>query len=210
MHLREDILQSLAEELSSHNTTSVHGFSYWRRGLDPELSREDGPLFQLYAGLAVLVRDMNHLIEENPKFENPLFNEIVKPIIEDNRARYPKTTLFQSKTKVELPRGIAASSVDGRPNLQSLADSDIVHEWITKPGKQIFNGFGVKFHKMICGKGGIYDQLRKGILPPALLAVEISKQILSEGFSAETLWYPLAVYIATIIARKTLEKYCEG
>jgi len=67
----------------------------------------------------------------------------------------------------------------------------------------------MKFKDTICGKDGPYEQFTKGLVGQAALPSSIASSILAAGFSVETVWYPLAVYLSLLLVKTGLKTYCE-
>jgi hypothetical protein len=81
----------------------------------------------------------------------------------------------------------------------------IVHEWTVKPGKKLFiaflKKFGRKFKESVCGKYGPYELFEKRKVNLTSLPTAVVLDVLRHGFSNDTLWYPLAVYLGVLLIR---------
>ena len=115
------MLRALIEEADTFHTTEFHGFSYLKRGYDKELTKEDVPFFQLYAGLGVIVRDIYQYLDSSPRDDSDRFKELVSPIISDNQKRFPGTSMFRTDFTGSLPQGFAAAAAEGNPIVKGLA-----------------------------------------------------------------------------------------
>lgn len=182
---------------------------YEEAGLRFEL--EDYAVGQLYAGLAVLARDMHLYLNENPRYDAALFQEVVSLVnSEECKANGVKAFPYYEGLHIaDLPQHLAAAAALGRPIVEPLGDRHIVHEWTFKPGKRLFIKFGKKFKETICGQDGPYEQFNKNLLGKAGLPSTIATQILLAGFSPATFWYPLAVYMSILLIKTGLKVYCE-
>jgi hypothetical protein len=207
----ETMLRSLIEQVMTFQTTRFSGFGYWHRDMDEELTREDGPLFQLYAGLGILVRDMHLYLKGHADEDAGFFNKVVLPLIDENQEKYPETTIFRPLDQGELPEGFAAAAAEGNPNLAGLDDWRIVREPNTKPGKRAFNGFIEERREKIeelCGPDGPYEQFRRHEVDEVELGFRVAKVFLNDGFPDQPLFYPLAAFMGGGAIRKGLENIC--
>ncbi|MCB0192473.1 MAG: CHAT domain-containing protein [Anaerolineae bacterium] len=202
-------LSALIEQVKSFQTTRFSGFGYWHRGLDPVLVPEEGPLFQLYAGLGVVVRDMWVYLNTHPRDDAQVFKTVIQPIIEENREQYPKTTIFHPMVDPVIPDGFAQAAVEGYPTVAGLDDWNIVHEWTTKPGKKAFYGFYQVCRDQLCGAGGPYEILQQDKVDENELGMTIARVFQRECFSASPAWEPLLAFLATCAIRKEIETMCE-
>jgi hypothetical protein len=114
-----------------------------------------------------------------------------------------------------LPKGLGEAAAKGEltVTVAKLGSSHVVHEWTTYPGEYLFNRFrekfGPKFKEVVCGKGGFYEQLNKGLLGQDTLPATIASQVLL-GSSTATFWYPLALCVGLLLVKtglKTLNQF---
>jgi hypothetical protein len=208
----ESTLRSLIGQVNSFRTTRFSGFGYWHKDLDKELTREEGPLFQLYAGLGVLVRDLYLYLKEHDREDSEFFEKVVSPIVAEDRQKYPETTLFRIMDQGELPEGFSTAAVEGNPTVAGLDDWRIVHEWTTKPGKRAFYGFFRESREQLeelCGPDGPYEQFRRNEVDEGELGFRIASVFLKEVLSGDPLWFSLAAYMGVCAIRTELETMCE-
>lgn len=172
---------------------------------------EDYAVGQLYAGLAVLARDMYQYLLQNPRDDATLFQEVITLVNSEERRIHGNKAFpaYAGLPVADLPTQLASAAARGMPTVLPLGNREIVHEWTFKPGKRLFIKFGVKFKETICGKDGPYEQFNNGLLGQATLPRTIAIAILSAGFSPVTFWYPLAVYISILLVKTGLKTYCE-
>jgi hypothetical protein len=181
-----------------------------------ELTETDMKLTQVYAGLAVLTRDLHNYLAQSDDEDAALVQEVIAEIKAQEQRRYGPVAFpyddpaFPYKGELEkFPQGLAARAAAGEPTVNGLGEPRIVHEWTVKAGKRLFLKFGEKFKVVICGENGPYELFEKDLLKQSELPVAIVAQILVAGLSTATLWYPLAVYIGLLIVRTGLKTYCE-
>lgn len=225
MEVNKELIESLNKELeafpevrltSGGIVRDIHRYgSYMKESL--EIRPEDMKLSIYYAGFAVLCRDMYEYLPKLPSEDTNLFEEVLSSVIAEDQkispcAAFPYTDLdFPFKNLLaQLPKGMAASAVQGSPAIKQLGQPRIVHEWTLKPGKRLYDKFSSKFKETICGKDGPYEQFTKGLFGQAQLPTTIATAILTVGFSAATFWYPLAVYITILLLKTGLKTYCES
>ena len=226
--VNERILRKLTSQVESFPATSWSGLSSRRiqqtgayDGEGVRLTKEDLAMGQLYAGLAVLARDMHaylagrapHSLNENAV---RLFQVVTSDVSEKDRQGYGAGAFpnYEGQPVADLPTGLAAAAARGKPVVAPLANPAIVHEWTVKPGKKLFQAFiekfGPKLKETICGKGGPYKQFEKGLLGQTALPTTIASAILTSGLSTATFWYPLAVYLGLLLVKAGLKTYCES
>ncbi len=182
--------------------------SYEEAGL--KLVLDDIQLTQLYAGLAVFSSELHSYLKQFPREDAAWFEEVITSVHSEEQRRYgpgafpyddpafPYTDVF--------PKGLAQSADQGHPTVIPLGDQAIRHEWTVKPGKRLFIKFGLAFKEVICGTSSPYEQLENHLLKQSALPAAIATTILTQGISTATLWYPLAVYLALLIAKKLAVK----
>lgn len=108
------------------------------------LTADDLWLSQLYAGLAVLARDMQKYLDAHPGEASELFTSAVVHVHAEDAARYPEGQTFpnyEGLPTAGFPTGLAEAAGQGRPTITPLADPAIVHEWTTFPGFRLFRQF---------------------------------------------------------------------
>ncbi len=194
-------------DLTRYNAYQEPGF---------ELTEKDKDLTQLYAGLAVLSRDIHQHLVKSPRDDVALFEEVITAVSAEERQRYGAKAFpyddpkFPYKTELsKFPSDLAVKAASGKPTVEPLGHANICHEWTVKVGKKLLLKFSEKFKSVICGKDGPYEQFEKGLLNQATLPTTIVASILTAGFSTATFWCPLAVYIALLLVKTGLKTYCE-
>jgi hypothetical protein len=216
--INEETLETLVNEVEAFVPTAPEGYMmrtikergfYEEQGL--RFTHEDLPLGHLYAGLAVLARDMHQYLAKHPRDDAALFEEVVSSVNTEEERQYgPQAFPNYAGLPVDnLPEQLASAAADGQPTVAPLGERGIVHEWTFKPGKRLLAKFGSKFKETICGKDGPYEQFNEGLLGQAALPTTIAGTILVAGFSPATFWYPLAVYVSILLVKTVLKTYCE-
>jgi hypothetical protein len=217
--INEETLQSLIKEIEGFVPTAPSGYmmrTIRERGFYEEqglmFAYDDLPLGQLYAGLAVLARDVHQYLAKHPREDAALFEEVVSSVNTEERRQYGAQAFpnYEGLPADDLPEQLASAAALGQPTVAPLGERDIVHEWTFKPGKRLLIKFGAKFKETICGKDGPYEQFNKDLLGQAALPSTIASAILIAGFSPATFWYPLAVYVSILLVKTGLKTYCEA
>jgi len=170
---------------------------------EAEAFPEEGGSDIYYAGLAVLVGDM---VRNLPRLPSELFNSVVSSAVKAGAFPY-----FDPSYSDKLPKGMAAKAAAGRPSIRILRQPDIIHEWTIGPGKRLFEGFNGKLKELVCkGKDSSYNKyIEKRLRTQEDLRNDIAITVLKTFFSANLVWYPLAVYVTQIIIKTPIEKYCK-
>jgi hypothetical protein len=165
---------------------------------------------QLEAGLGVILKDTLQYLLTAPRSDDSTFKEMVYEVMAgERRDTLPQWRLLYVDPNDPVPTGIVAAAAKGKFNLNALKNVKIQHEWTIYPARRFLKKFNVKLKKNICGKGGPYEQFKNGMLGQAALPTTIATTILTVGFSAATVWYPLAVYVGILILRTGLATYCD-
>jgi len=173
---------------------------------------EDTHVGQLYAGLAVLARDMYLYLAQYPRKDSALFKEVVSLVNTEEKAVYGSQAFpnYEGLPVDDLPRQLASAAALGQPIVTPLGERDIVHEWTFKPGKRLFVKFGSKFKETICGRDGPYEQFNNGLVGQSALPTTIASTVITASFSPATFWYPLAIYVSILLMKTGLKTYCES
>ena len=163
---------------------------------------------QLYAGLAVISKDLTRYLESNPQPDAYLFNAVYSGFSGEERESWGGSPFFDPAEAHGIPTSLAEEAAHGAFDLSALKDPDIVHEWTVYPGRRLLERFGHEFKRTICGPNGPYEQFENGLVGQAQLPASIAMSILAAGISVATLGYPLAVYIALLLIKTGLATYC--
>jgi len=231
MAIDEKRLRSLINKVDSFTGPKPYAGVSWRdlerynRYQEPAsgfvMTAEDLPLTQLYAGLAVLSRDIHLYLAKSARKDTALFRNIVSAVNAEEKKRYGSTAFpyddpqfpYQAELKL-FPKGLALKAIRGKPTLAPLGDNAIRHEWTVKAGKKLLLEFltkaGPQFKSGICGTDGLYYKFFKIESDEMKLTVEIANLALGSFGIATALWYPLAACLAGILVKRGLNLYCES
>lgn len=172
---------------------------------------------RLYAGLAVVAREYQDLLQESNRSDAAAFLSIFNRLEPEWPSTYPRYYLEEylgergQRTAALYAQSLVASahSLTAASAQLPLIDSSMVHEYILFPGKELFAKFQAQWKITICGKDGPYEKFKDGLLGQSGLPAALTATILATGFGAAVFWYPLAVYIAFLLIKTGLATYCE-
>ncbi|HEX2909652.1 MAG TPA: hypothetical protein VH186_02515 [Chloroflexia bacterium] len=231
----EKMVTTLAKQVESfvHNENDLgyRGYLFkelrevgYYEELGLSFDRADIPLFQLYAGLATLSRDIHLYLQDHPDENASWFHEIVSEVQQTDQILYhekafpyPDETFFITQGQEPLPLGLARAAAEDTLNTQMLeqylANPRIIHEWTVKPGKRLFiafwKKFGAELKEEICKTDGIKDKYEKARGQYDVVPVLVTT-IITGAISASTLWIPLLVYFALLLVKTGLSLFCES
>ncbi|MDY0391683.1 hypothetical protein [Desulfobulbus oligotrophicus] len=189
MHINEALLHNLMEQAKDHD------FS------------------MLCAGLTVLTKDAAEYLAATGKSGRDvrLFQDLYSKGLSTERHYWEEfgSEVFKPLQIAGLPSGFTAAAEAGHVDLSPISDPAILHEWTRFPGRDLLKRFSAKFRETICGKDGPYEKFQNGLIGQADLPLAIAATILTNGLSAATFWYPIAIYIALLLSKTALKTYCE-
>ncbi len=175
----------------------------------------------LQAGLAVLAKDTDAYLSILPASKTDIeaealrssaqpFQEVIAEVKATDPRSAPGSTFKDVEKDPALPSGVAKDADrKGRADVGPLLDKGIVKKATLSVGRKFLARFSKRLKSNICGPQGLYLALRKGQLAQAAVPTTLATTVLTAGFSAATLWYPLAVYLSLLILRTGLDVYCQ-
>lgn len=166
-------------------------------------------LYQLEAGLGVMVKDMAEYLAKHPQEDAATFEVIYTSVINEIPKNTWEAEYLLPALQTGLPHGGAEAAAQGQPDIEWLQQPGVIHEWTVMAGRRIWMKFRRKFRETICGKGGPYEQFNGGLIGAEQLPQVMANSILSANFSPATLWIPIAVYLSLITIKAGLKTYCE-
>jgi hypothetical protein len=180
-----------------------------------ELTKEDIGLTQLYAGLAVLAREVGN---EAGLAQDALLKEVIGHVRQDEKSRYGDQAFPYDSPRFPYPADLdfiekvmAGRKARAVPNLQFLQYPQIRHEWTVKVGKKLYEAFfqqiAPHFRGFACGKEGMLAQLKAGgdeveVVKTAVIYL-LSKGLVSNDLAA------IVVVLVAILVRRGLKLYCK-
>jgi hypothetical protein len=139
--------------------------------------------------------------------------EMFSPVNAEEGARFRSQILLNHKGPPMKNGSIQLSSAAalGQPTVAALGGQDVIHEWTFKPGKKLFVRFlqksGARVIETVFCKDGPYEQFKKGLLDRNALSMTIASAILTESFSPQVFWYPLAVYLGLLLYKTSTRAF---
>jgi len=175
---------------------------------------DDFAFSHLYAGLAVLVRDIHQHLWRYPRSDALLFMEMFSPVNAEESTRLRSAALPKplGPRLKNASTPLSSAAALGQPTVAALGGSDVIHEWTFKPGKKLFVRFlqksGARIIQTVFCRDGPYEQFNKGMLDQNALSVTIAGIILAKSFSPQIFWYALAVYLSLLLIKTSARAFC--
>jgi hypothetical protein len=195
---------------------SLEKFNSFEEGSQFKMIRDDMNLTQLYAALTVYSRNAIEFAERHPEQKERLLMEVFTLVNREETARFRNNAFpyndegFSHKSELAFfPADLAQKAAEGNPSVSGLDNVKIRHEWTVKTGKRIFLRFlfefGTKIQDHICSYYKYRESESKDLVK------EINRILLVRaGLFTESLWIPVAGFIAVLLVKKGLDKFCEG
>ncbi len=225
MKINTAVLHTLVEEVNDFRPAFPAGYmarTLRQEGLYQEagltITPQDLPLGQLYAGLAVLARDMHDYLAHNPRPDADLFEQAVAQVSRSD-SRYGDEAFPHYGGRLQpladtLPRQLAAAAALGHPRLQALGDGAIVHEWTFKPGRKLFGAcldiWGPTIRQALCDDRTLHHKPAGPSATRVQLVHRTAAHILTTLNLEDLFWYPLVVYLSFLLVEKGIAAWCAG
>lgn len=225
MKINTATLHTLVEEVNAFRPAFPAGYmtrTVYQEGVYQEggltVTRQDLPLGHLYAGLAVLARDMHHYLARHPRPDADVFEQAVAQV---NRAdasygdqAFPHYGGPLQPLADALPGQLATAAAAGHPQLQALGDRAIVHEWTFKPGRKLFltclELWGPAIHDALCHEKALHHRPAGPSAARVHRVSQTASLILTALNFDDPFWYPLVVYLSFLLVEKGLAAWCAG
>ena len=165
----------------------------------------------LYAGFAVLARDMfYYLKEQNLLDDHLMFKNAVDAVRKDEVVlgmieHFPE---YKGLDTSDLPRNISENAAQGQLDMSPVLKPGVIHEWTVIPGERLFRRLSSDLHETICGPNGPYKTLKSTTFNRTI-ASSVAVAVAGAITAGSTLGYPLAVYAGILLSRFGLKQYCE-
>jgi hypothetical protein len=178
---------------------------------------QDLALSHLYAGFAVLSRDMVMHLEHNPRDDADNFLRFAKEVHDIEFPEYKTQSFPQYDGLDSLPNTLDGIEQRGYATIlplrgPGLGGQSFVHEWTFKAGKRLFDKVAIKARETICGHGGPYRMILAddGLLGQADLPKTVVASVVIGAFAPAVFWYPLAAYAGLLVVKTGLKTFCEA
>lgn len=214
--LLTEILHLNGGPYSGTSWEAVQKFNIYEEGTQFKMFPDDMNLSQVYAALTVYSKNAMDFAQHHPEQNEPLLMDVYNLVNLEETARFRNNAFpfteenFSYKNELAVfPAGLAEKASRGELSLEGLDNENIRHEWTVKTGKRIFLRFlfefGQKIKDHICD---FYDSHKK---ESEDLVKEINKILLVRaGMFSQSIWIPVAGFIAVLLVKKGLDKFCEG
>jgi hypothetical protein len=195
---------------------SLEKFNSYEEGTQFKMVKDDMDLTQLYAALSVYSKNAMEYTRQHPEKEEPMLMDVFTLINLEETARFRNNAFpytdeaFSYKNELAFfPHDLAQKAADGNPSVEGLENDKIRHEWTVKTGKRIFLRFLFEFGNKI--KEHICEYYLSHQTESKDLVKEINRILLVRaGLFTESLWIPIAGFIAVLLVKKGLDKFCGG
>jgi hypothetical protein len=202
-----------------YNGVSWHAlerYNLYEEGSQFKMVKDDMGLTHLYAALSVYSRSVMEYVQHHPEQKELLLVDVFTLVNREETARFRNNAFpyndkdFSYKNELALfPGDLAQKAAEGNPSAEGLNNENIRHEWTVKTGKRIFLRFLFEFGGKI--KDPICDYYKSHVTESKDLVREINRiLLLRAGLFTESVWIPIAGFIAVLLVRKGLDKFCEG
>jgi hypothetical protein len=195
---------------------ALRKFNSYEEGTQFKMVPGDMELTQLYAALSVYSRNAMEYAQQHAEYREDQLMDVFNLVNLEETARFRNNAFpytdagFSYKDDLDsFPRDLARKAAAGNISIEGLENEKIRHEWTVKTGKRIFLRFlfefGQKIKDHVCEYYTSHENESKDLVK------EINKiLLLRTGLFTESLWIPFAGFIAVLIVKKGLDKFCEG
>jgi hypothetical protein len=195
---------------------ALRKFNFYEEGTQFKMVPEDMELTQLYAALSVYSKYAMEYAQHHPDFKEDQLMDVFSLVNLEETARFRNNAFpyndagFSYKDELALfPRDLAWKAAEGNFSIEGLDNEKIRYEWTVKTGKRIFLRFlfefGQKIKEHVCEYYASHENESKDLVK------EINRILLVRaGLFTESLWIPIAGFIAVLLVKKGLDKFCQG
>jgi hypothetical protein len=195
---------------------ALHKYNSYEEGTQFKMVADDMNLTQLYAALSVYSKNAMEYVHQHPDQKDPLLMDVFTLVNREETARFRNNAFpysdegFSYKSELPFfPADLARKAAEGNPSVEGLDNDKIRHEWTVKTGKRIFLRFLFEFGNKI--KDHICEYYKSHETESKDLVKEINRILLVRaGLFTESVWIPIAGFIAVLLVKKGLDKFCEG
>jgi hypothetical protein len=195
---------------------ALERYNSYEEGSQFKMVPDDMNLTQLYAALSVYSRDAMDYANQHPDQKDPLLMDVFTLVNLEETARFRNNAFpynddgFSYKNELTLfPVDLARKAAEGNPTVEGLDNVKIRHEWTVKTGKRIFLRFLFEFGQKI--KDPVCKYYKSHESESQDLVKEINRILLVRaGMFSESIWIPVAGFIAVLLVKKGLDKFCKG
>lgn len=195
---------------------ALQKFNSYEEGTQFKMVPEDMELTQLYAALSVYSKNVMEYAQQHPDQEEDQLMDVFNLVNLEETARFRNNAFpyhdagFSYKDELAFfPADLAWKAAEGNLSVEGLNNEKIRHEWTVKTGKRIFLRFLFEFGQKI--KDHVCEYYTSHQSEPKDLVKEINRILLVRaGLFTESIWIPIAGFIAVLLVKKGLDKFCGG
>jgi hypothetical protein len=195
---------------------AMEKYNSYEEGSQFKMVKDDMNLTQLYAALTVYSKNAMEYAQLHPEQKEPLLMDVFTLVNREETARFRNNAFpynekgFSYKSDLAFfPVDLAQKAAEGNPSAEGLDNEKIRHEWTVKTGKRIFLRFLFEFTSKI--KDHICEYYKSHEGESKDLVKEINRILLVRaGLFTESLWIPIAGFVAVLLVKKGLDKFCSG
>jgi len=195
---------------------ALEKFNAYEEGSQFKMVKDDMHLTQLYAALSVYSKNALEYAQHHSEQKESLLMDVFTLVNREETARFRNNAFpyndpgFSYKNELAFfPNDLAQQAAEGNPSVNGLDNENIRHEWTVKTGKRIFLRFlfefGNKIEDHICNYYKSHESESKDLVK------EINRILLVRaGLFTESVWIPIAGFVAVLLVKKGLDKFCKG
>jgi hypothetical protein len=188
---------------------ALEKYNSFEEGSQFKMVPDDMNLTQLYAALSVYSKNALEYAQQHPEEKDPLLMDVFTLVNREETARFRNNAFpyndegFSYKKELGFfPGSLAQKAAEGNPSVEGLDNEIIRHEWIFL--RFLFE-FGNKIKDQLCEYYKSHENESKDLVK------EINRILLVRaGLFTESVWIPIAGFIAVLLVKKGLDKFCSG
>jgi hypothetical protein len=167
---------------------------------------------QLYAGLAIICKDLLSDSNKYSSLKNQDLMTIIEEFFKEEQTESPSSELLTEepvyRTSGSTGNAIKLGWYNGEIS-SLLLDNSICHPWTILPGQKLFEKFKLKFKGFICeGPDSPYEKSKKNT--EGDITTTLVGALLSKCPPVNSFWVPVLAYFAVLLIKTGLKVYCEG
>jgi len=195
---------------------ALQKYNSYEEGTQFKMVADDMNLTQMYAALSVYSKNAWEYAQQHPEHKEAQLMDVFELVNLEETARFRNNAFpyndqgFSYKNELAFfPGALAQKAEEGNPSVEGLQDEKLRHEWTVKTGKRIFLRFLFEFGQKI--KDNVCDYYVSHESESKDLVKEINRILLVRaGLFTQSLWIPVAGFIAVLLVRKGVDRFCKG
>ena len=169
----------------------------------------------LWSSFAIINKDLNEFICNNALSCTGIdcFQSVYTSTISGDRLFYqkcsPQIFLCLKDPEVDLDCNITTTAKGCEfilPDLEEKATAN--QSWLAYPGWALMNAFWKKFKAQLCDSDIPFRSFEDNQIDKKELVREITRYLLENVFTQDTLWYPFIIYLSILIVKTVSPPFC--